>query len=174
MQYIMFVLGLVLAVFIIKAGRNLSIFKNRNKYMTAVLLSLLAAMVLEIFTFNFVSYETNDGEQYTVHFNTTTKESSVEKEGKTEVSSSDGLNLNVFYGDEEITYEAELPVNAQLKDLDVEADTVAKTTEFQIYYMDDAVQSGYKKANIDNLTLGKRSSIQRACENTFRRRNKEY
>lgn len=155
MQYIMFVLGFVLAVFIIRAGRNLSIFKNRNKYMTAVLLSLLAAMVLEIFTFNFVSYETNDGEQYTVHFNTTTKESSVEKEGKTELSSSDGLNLNVFYGDEKITYEAEIPVNARLKDLDVEADTVAKTTEFQIYYMDDAVQSGYKKANIDNLTLVK-------------------
>ena len=64
MQYLMFLIGIVLGVLIIKIfNRKIekSIkLKKYNRYMFWVAQALLAAVVLEIFTFNFTSYEKNN------------------------------------------------------------------------------------------------------------------
>ena len=68
MQYLMFLIGIVLGVLIIKIfNRKIekSIkLKKYNRYMFWVAQALLAAVVLEIFTFNFTSYEKNNNPKF--------------------------------------------------------------------------------------------------------------
>lgn len=77
----MFLIGIVFGVLIIKIfNRKIekSIkLKKYNRYMFWVVQALLAAVVLEIFTFNFTSYEKNNNPKFAVMFDTKTLENTV-------------------------------------------------------------------------------------------------
>lgn len=153
MQYILFGLGIILSVFAVGISKKYDLFQKYNKYVIAAVVSVLIALSLEVFTFNFISYERNDGQRLQVNFDTATKKGSFEEDGEESRKSSNKLKLNVTKEDETLTYSAEITINSQLKDLDISVDTEQRTTDFEVYYTDEAFQSEYKRVDIEDLTL---------------------
>ena len=78
MQYLAFIIGIFLTVFFVWMTRKKDLFEKYNKYMIAIAVSLLIALSLEVFTFNFVSFERNNELQYAISFDTNTRQPSHE------------------------------------------------------------------------------------------------
>lgn len=155
MQYIMFALGIILSVLIVRISKKNQLFQKYNKYIVAVAVSVLIAMALEVFTFNFVSFEGNNGLQFGISYDMTTGKGSFDNNSKIIGDPTDIMKVNAFNGGEEWRYEAEITINSQLKDLDLAVVSQGKTVSYELYYKDEASQSDYRKIGIDNLMLVK-------------------
>lgn len=155
MQYVMFILGIILAVAIIRMSKKYQLFQKYNRYAVAVVVSVLVAMVLEIFTFNFVSFEGNNGLQFGVSYDMNTGRGNFDKNSEITGRPSDIMTVNVSNGGEEWRYETEITINSQLKDLDLAVDSLGNTVPYEIYYKDEASQNDYRRIYMENLKLVK-------------------
>lgn len=158
MQYLMFLIGIVLGVLIIKIfNRKIekSIkLKKYNRYMFWVVQALLAAVVLEIFTFNFTSYEKNNNPKFAVMFDTKTLENTVTSDSNEIVEKNKAKNGNVEVSKEGETrlYSVIVYADCAIKDLDLSMDGAEKTADCKVYYKDEANTVEYAKADC-NVTL---------------------
>ena len=139
MQYLMFLIGIVLGVLIIKIfnrkiEKSINL-KKYNRYMFWVAQALLAAVVLEIFTFNFTSYEKNNNPKFAVMFDTKTLENTVTSDSNEIVEKNKAKNAD-----------------CAIKDLDLSMDGAEKTADCKVYYKDEANTVEYAKADC-NVTL---------------------
>ena len=75
MQYIMFVLGIVFALLIWKVVNKYNLFNKYNKYVVLVVMSLLIAVVLEIFTFNYSAFAGKKTEHFALDIATEDRKS---------------------------------------------------------------------------------------------------
>lgn len=158
MQYLMFLIGIVLGVLIIKIfNRKIekSIkLKKYNRYMFWVVQALLAAVVLEIFTFNFTSYEKNNNPKFAVMFDTKTLENTVTSDSNEIVEKNKAKNGNVEVSKEGETrlYSVIVYADCAIKDLDLSMEGAEKTADCKVYYKDEANTVEYTKADC-NVTL---------------------
>lgn len=155
MQYVMFALGIILSVLIVRISKKNQLFQKYNKFIVAVAVSVLVAMVLEVFTFNFVSFEGNNGLQFGISYDIATGQGNFDNSSEIIKAPSDIMTVNVLNSGENRTYEAEITINSELKDLDVDVDSQGNTVSYELYYKDEAIQSDYRKIGIDNLMLVK-------------------
>lgn len=155
MQYIMFLLGIALAVFIIRMSKKNHLFQKYNKYVVTALVSALVAISLEVFTFNFACFEGNHGLQFAVGYDTATQNQIFENNNGVTKSPTDIMTVNVSHHNREYTYEAVIKVNAELKNLDLTVDCQQNAVPYEVYYKDDAFHKDYNKIKIENLMLVK-------------------
>lgn len=155
MQYVMFILGIVLAFMVAGISRKKFFDRKYNKYIVAVAASILIALFLEIFTFNFISFETNQGIKFSGVFDTNTKEVGFEKGDGINANPSDIMKLNVYNQGQAFMYETEIEMNSELKDLDISVDSKANKISYELYYMDEATQSDYKKIDVSESVIVK-------------------
>ena len=117
MQYIMFVLGIVFALLIWKA------FNKYNKYVVLVVMSLLIAVVLEIFTFNYSAFAGKKTEHFALGIATDNGQCDYD-EGNNVINKSTAVkDFKSETNNGSITYTAELEVNGVVSDIDVILDT---------------------------------------------------
>ena len=155
MQYIMFILGIVLTFLVIVISRKKFFNQKYNKYIVAATSSILLALFLEIFTFNFVCFETNNGIKFSGVFDTNTRIVEFENGNEVNANPSEIMKLNVVDQGETLTYETEIEINSELKDLDISVDSKANKIPYELYYKDEAIHSAYNKVDIDESVLVK-------------------
>ena len=123
MQYIMFVLGIVFALLIWKAVNKYNLFNKYNKYVVLVVMSLLIAVVLEIFTFNYSAFAGKKTEHFALGIATDNGQWDYD-EGNNVINISTAVkDFKSETNNGSITYTAELEVNGVVSDIDVILDT---------------------------------------------------
>ena len=68
MQYLMFVVGIVVPIILLTLFFKKKIYLSYNKYICSAIIAVLIALVLEVFTFNFNSFENTRSDKMTVSF----------------------------------------------------------------------------------------------------------
>lgn len=153
MQYIMFVLGIVFALLIWKAVNKYNLFNKYNKYVVLVVMSLLIAVVLEIFTFNYSAFAGKKTEHFALDIATDNGQWDYD-EGNNVINKSTAVkDFKSENNNGSITYTEELEINSVVSDIDVILDTTAKTVEGQLYYKDQSLTTEYSKIGIDDWKI---------------------
>lgn len=120
MQYIIFAIGVIVSILIAVAANKQKFLKN--KYVVAVISSLLIALVLEFAVFNFNSYDFSD---YNVN---KTYECNVQESKQANDAATNKLNANVLIKD----------INDVVKHISFDVKTNAPTVKVNITYKDKA------------------------------------
>ena len=74
MQYLMFVVGIVVPIILLTLFFKKKIYLSYNKYICSAIIAVLIALVLEVFTFNFNSFENTRSDKMTVSADIKTSE----------------------------------------------------------------------------------------------------
>ena len=136
MQYLMFVVGIVVPIILLTLFFKKKIYLSYNKYICSAIIAVLIALVLEVFTFNFNSFE-----------NTRSDKMTVSADIKTSEVKSDGYLSPELYGSitksastEKNIYTLEMQgVDAKVNNIDVIPDSNDRAIECKVYYSDEAV-----------------------------------
>ena len=136
MQYLMFVVGIVVPIILLTLFFKKKIYLSYNKYICSAIIAVLIALVLEVFTFNFNSFE-----------NTRSDKMTVSADIKTSEVKSDGYLSPELYGSitksastEKNIYTLEMQgVDAKVNNIDVIPDSNDKAIGCKVYYSDEAV-----------------------------------
>lgn len=132
----MFVVGIVVPIILLTLFFKKKIYLSYNKYICSAIIAVLIALVLEVFTFNFNSFE-----------NTRSDKMTVSADIKTSEVKSDGYLSPELYGSitksastEKNIYTLEMQgVDAKVNNIDVIPDSNDRAIECKVYYSDEAV-----------------------------------
>ena len=149
MQYVMFVLGIVIAGLIVIVPKKIKFLNKSNKFIMAIVKSILIALVLEICTFNFTSYQQNNNRQLEVHYDFKEETNQVVSDNLKDLenNTSDKSNIKSTKDGENCTYSVELTPNEKVEDIDISFSGNAQSAQCVLYYIDNASTRKYAKAD---------------------------
>lgn len=149
MQYVMFVLGIVIAGLIVIVPKKMKFIDKSNKFIMAIVKSILIALALEICTFNFTSYQQNNNRQLEVHYDFKEETNQVVSDNLKDLenNTSDKSNIKSTKDGENCTYSVELAPNEKIEDIDISFAGNAQSAQCLLYYKDSASTQNYAKAD---------------------------
>ena len=149
MQYIMFILGILISGLVVVIPKKVRFLNKSNKFVMAIVKSILIALALEIFTFNFTSYQQNNNRQLEVHYDFKEVTNQVVSDNLKDLENNTSAKSNIksTKDGENCTYSVELTPNEKVEDIDISFSGNAQSAQCVLYYIDNASTRKYAKAD---------------------------